>query len=108
MNTTPTNELPPDAITPARAAQLLHLNVCVVYRWIDSGKLSSWRVGGGPRARLWVSEADVRACIQERPAPRRKHRAGLKARQRQWTQQTLARFGLTPSGEKAQAPAPVK
>lgn len=59
--------LPEDTITAKVAARLVGVHVSAVYRWVMSGRLRAWRVGG----RLRLSRADVLAVIQAVQARRR-------------------------------------
>jgi excisionase family DNA binding protein len=52
--------LPDDLIETKTAARLLKVHVSAIYRWIASGKLPSWRVGG----RHKLSRRDVEAFPQ--------------------------------------------
>lgn len=54
MNTPANPDLPADLIRCTHAARLLGVSVSTVHRWIDSGRLRGWRVGGTRR----VSRAD--------------------------------------------------
>lgn len=59
--------LPEDTITAKAAARLVGVHVSAVYRWVMSGRLRAWRVGG----RLRLSRADVLAVVQAVQARRR-------------------------------------
>lgn len=57
-------ELPDDLISPKKAAAILGVNTRTVWRWCAAGKVRSWKV----RQLVRVSEGDIRAMVEERPA----------------------------------------
>lgn len=86
---------PADLIRPARAAQLLHVHICSLYRWIAAGKLRAWRRAG---RRYVVSEADVKALLE--PVVPREPAAGVETRAQRAARAAHAEEVLKAAGYK--------
>ena len=66
-----------DAIKVSRAAALADVHPATIWRWIQSGRLRSWRLGGSRR----VSRQELLGLLQEVGTdPPRGRRAGTDAR----------------------------
>lgn len=57
--------IPPDLITPKKAAALVGVSLTTIYRWMDDGTLKPYRVAGRRRR---VRQADVEALVVEEEA----------------------------------------
>jgi excisionase family DNA binding protein len=90
--------IPDDLITPTEAAQLLHVHLATVYRWIDQGRLPTWRVGGcvGHRGRRRVRRSDVLALIrpEQSPASRLRPAVAERAAYTRWLADLRARYPI--------------
>lgn len=105
MENTNRTELPADLLPLAKAARLVPgssrhggVDPSTVFRWVQAGKLRSWRAGG----RRLVSRAELLSLIREVPAPGQAGQAVGKrpacrahtATDAGWTDRVLKEMGL--------------
>ena len=84
--------MPKDLIKPSCAARYLSVHIATIYRWIQTGRLRSYRVG---QSRYLLARADVMALVEpvEPACPVVNPAVEKRSRERE-TQQTLREYGI--------------